>query len=306
MWKWICSIGIFWLWSACSSDKTIEIPESVKAELQMATVGSSNFEDYIHHLTVLAFRRTAAGTYVYRNTLAELGSAEITGLPDASSRGDAKLMPVTLPAGTYQLYFIGNGAGKWTAALKEGVTEPQDIFLARLGEGQDSIWFLGHLNVKLSASYISPLKVTLNRAVSKLVVLLDGVPAETENIGIRIENIAEQVDLNGTPGGQPQVIEKNYAVSLAKRDSVIYELLLLPTLGSRSPWQLSFQMKNGQRKVKDMPYLQLFPDKYVRITGKIADTPGGLLDLQFKLSLSIFDYFEEKSLPDFSLTPVEP
>lgn len=292
-------LGIFLL--SCSSN-SIEIPEGHRIDLNMFTEGAGNFSDYIHSLAIYAFRLTADGDYVYDRTIADLAQEEIEALEDVSSRGNAKYFKGQLAIGTYELYFVGNTAQNISGDFQKGISKPEDILIKGNSNGQDSVYFLGKLPLRVVADYTSPASVTLKRMVSKVILVLDGIPAQIASIRLTLGNVASFYDLTGQVGLKGETIEKTFIntnTDITKRDTVVYELLTLPTAGTRSPLSLTFTSKSGVEKVKEMPSLLLLPDKYLRLSGTINSDPGALLSFEIAVTLFIFDKWGEDTLPDF-------
>lgn len=290
---------------ACSPGK-IDMPEAQQLRLNMATEGVGNFTDYIHSLSIYAFRITAGGDYVYVKTLAKLDESGIAALDDFSARGNAKLFSTELGVGTYELYFVGNATGSISGDLREEVTRPSDVLLMGNSGGLDSVYFVGKVNVKLVTDITSPISVVLKRVVSKLVVVLDGVPSQIASIRLSVGNIAPSYSLTGEMPPSGQVVEKtfvNAGSDVSSRDTVVCELLTLPTTGTTSPFSLTFTSKSGVERTKEMPSLTLLPDKYTRVKGIISEQPGSALSFDIAVTLFIFDKWGEDNLPDFPITP---
>lgn len=301
--KYWCVICWLAICVGCSTKK-IEPPGDVSASLRMATVGASRFEDYIHSLGIYAFRKTAGGDYVYARTLAELDADGIAALEDGSAEGNAKYFPINLPVGTYEIYLAGNAAGHLSAQWTEEVTTPSQVLITGNPSGQDSVYFLGKVNVVLITEHRPPLEVTLNRAIGKLVCVLYQIPVEIDSVQITLANLASSVTLAGETGGAPKSVSATYpvhGVAGATNDTLVGTLLTLPSLPGGSPLHLTFYAKNGQERVKEMPLQHLLPDKYIRITGHINNNPGALLSFEIDMKIYLFDYWLERPLPDFTL-----
>lgn len=300
-----CGISILLLFVACSQKK-ISPPEGEALQLQLATEGAGRFEDYIQDLSIYAFRQTAEGGFVYDKTVAELDAQAIAGLEDGADQGTAKYFKTNLRVGTYELYVVGNAAGQIAGPWIEGVTTPADVLIRGSGTGQDSIFFLGQIRTQVLSEYDSPVKITLNRMVSKLVLLLYGIPVQIDTVQIRLGNIAEGVYFDGQLTSGMRTLQQSLAVrhhGQSTRDTLVAEFIVLPSVQGESPLQLSFHAVNGQERVKTMPSQALLPDKFIRVTGEINDRPGGLLDLDIKMNILLVDYWLDRALPDFTLTP---
>lgn len=298
-------IGCLALLSACSDGK-VKPPEPTGLSLEMATEGAAGFEDYIHSLDIYAFRKLADGSFVYYQTLAQLDADGIRALADGSGEGDTKVFGIDLPVGTYEICLAGNAAGKMSGELLEGTTTPADVTIAGNEGGQDSVCFLGKTRVAIVTDQRPPLRVVMNRAVSKLVMVLYGVPVQVDSVGLTLGNLASAVNLDGGLSGSGKTVRETYAVrksATQQKDTIVGGIITLPSLAGGSPLQLTFYAENGQEKVKEMPVQTLLPDKYIRLTGVIDDKPGGLLSFEVKLKLFLVDYWLETTLPDFILTP---
>lgn len=299
----ICELllGVFLL--SCSSN-TIEAPEEHRVNLSIFTEGVGNFSDYIHSLAIYAFRLTANGEYVYNRTLADLTAREIDELEDVSDRGNAKYYKGKLEVGTYELYFVGNAAGNISGDFREGITRPEDILIRGSNNGQDSIYFLGKLPLRVVTDYATPYSVTLGRMVSKVILVLDGLPSQIASVRLTLGNVASSYNLLGTLSLPGTTVEKTFIntnTDVGKRDTVVYELLTLPTAGTRTPFTLTFTSRSGIEKVKELPLLVLLPDKYFRLSGTIDSSPGALLSFNMTVTLFIFDKWGEDVLPDFTV-----
>lgn len=298
-------ISILLLFVGCSQKK-IEPKERKGLQLQFATEGAGRFEDYIHDLSVYAFRRTAEGEYVYDRTIAELDAEAIAALEDGSAQGDAKLYRTSLRVGTYELYVVGNAAGKIRSRWEERMTQPGEVLIGGAVNGQDSIYFLGHTRTSVVTEYASPVKITLNRLVGKLVLALYGVPVQMDTVEISLGNIAEGIYFDGRLTDGKRTFRQSLAVHNHEqhpKDTLVAEFVVLPSVENGSPFQLTFHAVDGQERVKTMPPQLLLPDKFIRVSGEINDQPGGLLDLDIRMNILLVDYWLDKALPDFTLTP---
>ena len=295
-------IAVWLITGIACSDPPLKQPADTNLNLRLATTGASRFEDYIHTLNIYAFRKTVSGDFVYAETLAELDAEEIAGLQDDSDKGDAKLFNMNLEVGTYQIFMIGNAAGRLAANWTEGITTPAEVVIRGNPEGQDSIFFLGQVDTVINSSYRPPVPVILNRVVSKLVFVLYGVPVQIDSVSLNLGNLASEVSINGIFAGTGKMLAKSYPVrknTAEVKDTIVGEVLTLPSLAGGSPCQLIFYSRNGQKRIKEMPVQTLLPDKYLRMVGIMNDNPGGLLDFEVKLKSYLVDYWYDKTLPDF-------
>lgn len=299
----ICDLLVVVLMWSCSSD-TVEVSREHGVEVNMFTEGAGNFGDYIHSLAIYAFRLSAGGEYVYDRTLTDLSGDEIDALENVSGRGDAKYYREELAVGTYELYFVGNAAGKVSGDFREGISRPEDISISGDGNGADSVYFVGKLPLRVVADYTTPYRVTLGRIVSKVILVLRGVPSQIASVRLTLDSVASSYNLAGGVSTKGVTVEKTFIntnTDVDRRDTMVYELLTLPTAGTRSPFSLTFTSKSGIGKVKEMPSLFLSPDKYVRLSGTIDRDPGALLSFDLTVSLFIFDKWGEDVLPDFTV-----
>lgn len=290
----------------CCSDPKLEQPEEAGLSLQMATEGISRFEDYIHSLDVYAFRKKGDNSYVYHRTLAQLDAAGVAGLKDASTQGDAKLFDAELAVGTYEIYFVGNAAGRLSGSLVEEVTTPGELTIQGNAGGQDSVYFLGKLSTTIVSDQRPLDRIILSRVASKLVLVVYGVPEQIDSVSLSLGNLATQFSIDGTFSGEAKSVNKTFLVRKAEtiqKDTIVGEVVTLPSLAGGSPLQLTFYARNGQQKVKTMPVQALQPNKYIRVAAIINDNPGGLLSFEVNLKLFLFDYWLAENLPDFVLTP---
>lgn len=295
------------VWTGCSQ-KNIEMPEEGRFSLQLATAEASRFEDYIHSLNVYAFRKTAEETFVYAATLAELEAADIAALADGSERGNSKILPIDLAVGTYAVYAVGNAAGFLRGSLTEDLTRPEDLFIYGPENGEDSIYFLGHTVAQMVTEFMSPVSIELNRAVSKLVLVLYGVPGQVKTVDMTLGNLAQGINLAGGLTPESKTITRSYPVKPlngAEKDTLSGAVVTLPSLGKGATMRLSFYAEDGEEVSKEMPLQTLLPDKYVRVSGHIDDKPGALLSFEVKFRLIMYDYWLDRDLPNFVLESKE-
>lgn len=288
------------------SNKKIDPPESREGNFRMTVEGADRFENYIHDLSVYAFRKTAAGKYVYDKTIAELNETEIRNLQDASAKGNAKYYPFTIGVGTYDFYFIGNAAGRMNTEWEEGVTSPEDICIAGNTAGTDNVYFLGHTIETVVTEYRPAVAVTLNRLMSKLVFVLYGVPVQIDSVVVSLGNLASAVCWDGKLKGPGREITQGYTMARnngQQKDTLVGEFLTLPSLEGGASFRILFRTVNGQEKQKEMPAQVLLPDRYARVTGIIENSPEGLLNFEVKFRFILFDYWLDYPLPDFILKP---
>lgn len=280
--KFFLLIIIFSFVLACSSGPSLKAPdEGISVDLQMLATGGSNFEDYIHSLGIYAFTFSSEG-YIFYKILAQLDQNAIQQLEDVSSRKNSKLFTATLPVGDYEFYFLGNVPEKDVSIPQPGVSRPSDIFINCLNGLPDGSYFLGVSSVRVVAdnSY-SPISVTLNRIVSKLVIALYGVPASIDTIGVTLGNITSRIGITGALTTDTVTARSFFPVVMAGvSDTVVYEMLTLPTAAGVSPMSLIFHSKSGEVGVRQLPDVSLLPDKYIRVTAKIVNDPVGNVNVE--------------------------
>lgn len=290
--------------TSCSSD-AVKPPfeQEGNVALRMATQGIYNFEDNIHDLTIYAFKSFAEGEDVlFYKTLAKLDKEAIGNLQDAAA-GKAKLFRTSLPVGYYRFFFVANAAGNYTGTPEVGVTRPSDISLAFPSAGLDTAYFLATDSVLIGGAIVN-MNVVLSRVMGKLLVTLYGVPEPIDTIRLKVGSIAARIGIDGVLSAETIDIEKKFPVrsrSVYQADTVVYQFLTFPTSGGVSPFEIGFRAADGEEKVKIMPGLVFLPDKYIQVTGRISDRPGGLLNFDLTTRIFIADSWEDKTIPDFIL-----
>ena len=91
--------------------------------------------------------------------------------------------------------------------------------------------------------------------------------------------------------------------TFAPGDPELFRPLYNSLLNTQCTAKLTFITQAGQEKTKDMPPLIFRPDKYIRLTATINDDPGAWLSFNLAVTYFIFDYWENKYLPDIPLIP---
>ena len=293
------------LLAACTTPK-IEPPEQTNLNVRMAVEGADKFEHYIQSLTIYAFRRTADQTYVYDSTLAVLDSAGIAVLEGGGGTGYDKVFKMNVAVGDYRLFFVGNANGRIEGKLIPGVTLPQEIVIPGRDDGNEDIYFLGNVYVRIVTEFMEPVSITLSRAVGKLILVLRQVPAQLDSIRMQIGHIASEIGIDGTVSETSTTIRKAWkldSINAELKDTVVLQAVTMPTMTTSSPFQLTFITQAGQEKTKDMPPLIFRPDKYIRLTATINDDPGAWLSFNLAVTYFIIDYWGNKYLPDIPLIP---
>lgn len=308
----IC-IGLLWwiIGTGCSdtSSDSDKPPGTGEIRFLMETDGIYNFQDYIHTLTVYAFRQSSGGAYLFYKTVAELDQSEINALTSTSSSSpsiDAKILQTALLPGNYRLFFIANAKGNYTGTLEDGVTRPEDIRLNYPVGGLTESYFLGNASIQAENDKNTSLNVTLNRIVSKLSVKLYGVPEQIQIIKLRIGGIASSVDIQGNLSVDTTTASVAYFIEnddVYKTDTVRYELLLFPSANGYSDMDITFVSASGQRKVKQVEGLNLLPDKYLQFSGEINPDNGALLSFDILIRILVNNNWEITTEPDFPIKP---
>lgn len=140
----------------------------------------------------------------------------------------------------------------------------------------------------------------------KLILVLRQVPAQLDSIRMQIGHIASEIGIDGRCRKlrrQSERLGKLDSINAELKDTVVLQAVTMPTMTTSSPFQLTFITQAGQEKTKDMPPLIFRPDKYIRLTATINDDPGAWLSFNLAVTYFIFDYWENKYLPDIPLIP---
>ena len=204
------------------------------------------------------------------------------------------------------IFFVGNANGRIEGKLIPGVTLPQEIVIPGRDDGNEDIYFLGNVYVRIVTEFMEPVSITLSRAVGKLILVLRQVPAQLDSIRMQIGHIASEIGIDGTVSETSTTIRKAWkldSINAELKDTVVLQAVTMPTMTTSSPFQLTFITQAGQEKTKDMPPLIFRPDKYIRLTATINDDPGAWLSFNLAVTYFIFDYWENKYLPDIPLIP---
>lgn len=300
-------IGLIVTFLSCSEDHS-SIPAEPGINLNMAVTGDKHFEDYIHSLSVYAFKENGSGKYSYYRQVADLDSAGIAGLTTVENGDDwltdYKSLTTKFPVGIYKLYFIANTRIQVQGILQEGVTSPEDIYLPYPAEGLTDSYFLGDFTVKnLGDNFSYP--VILDRAVSRLEMRLYEIPSAISTVELSVNNIATRIDLDENLSGGPLTISRTVTLTnddIYKTDSVVFNTLTFPSLGKSSVMTLTFRSKSGEVKTR-MDDISLVPNKYLKLSGTVSHEPGSLLSFDVSFVYFLALDWQDITVPDFVLKP---
>lgn len=240
--------------------------ELKKVNVLMAVEEGKAFEENIHSLAVYAFQQTDDGTFVYYKRVADLTMEDIHDLGAGIFPGyDSKVLKVILPAGLYRFYYLAND-------MTNGYVEPlpggkmEQGYLPFPTNGMEQPYFMGEVEMKPGASENTPLLVVLSRVVSRLTVVVTGVPDPVDSVHYRIGGIASRMLLTGTTTGDTTSYTGNHLIEAnVSGDTVISGLLLFPS--SRAEIAFRFMAENMVVKEKTIPVSGLIPDNDVYISG---------------------------------------
>lgn len=294
------------LWVACATDPGAK-PLGVDVPLRLATTGEGVFEENVHSLVIYAFRKAANGEYLYDRTLARWGETEIKALGNSSS--GKKMFSTRLTVGEYELYFMANALGNYTGIPQQRVTRPSDIVLTLPAKGVDSIYFLGKCPVRVGAELVQPLSVTLNRAVSRADVTINGIPEPIDSVTVSVGSLTTGLAIDGSKSPEMTSVVRRVAVDnrdVYRKDTARFTFLTFPTARGQSEVEVSFLARSGDRKTGVISAVVLKPDGYVQLTGEVNDAPGAFLSFDVTYQLVILDDWKNFPLPDFVLEPYEP
>ena len=293
-------VGLFLL--ACNTDHDA-LPLGNGITLKMAVEGGEVFEDNIYSLNIYAFRKSRGGEYVYYRTLATLGKGEIDALEDGA---DNKLFTTRLSWGNYKLFFVANASENYKGELQPYVTKPSDVFLTMPEGGVDSVYFLGNTLLKVTDETIHPIPIELKRAVSRLGVVLYGVPESIDSIRFDLHNIATMIAIDGSVFPENTTLSGSYVMDnndVYRKDTMNYSFLTFPTAVGKSDLSLTFVGKSGEEKSEVISSVVLMPDQYAVVKGDIDDHMGAFLSFHVTIHYFILDNSKDFFLPDFTLTP---
>lgn len=237
-----------------------------KVNVQMAVEEGKAFEENIHSLAVYAFRQVDDGTFVYYKRVADLTTEDIHDLGTGMFPGyDSKVLKVILPAGLYRFYYLANDM---TNSYVEPLTgeKMEQGYLPFPLNGMERPYFMGEVEMKPGASENTPLLVVLSRVVSRLTMVITGIPDSVDTVHYRIGGIASRVLLTGAVTRDTTSYMGDYPIEAkVADDTVISGLLLFPS--SRAEIAFRFMAEDTVVKEKTIPVSGLIPDNDIYISG---------------------------------------
>ena len=238
-----------------------------RVSIQMAIEGGASFEKYIHSLAVFAFQETD-DSFVYYKKVADLTAEDIHNLESGmASVANSKILKMTLPAGLYRFYYLANDLSNEYVEPPRGGSVEQG-YLPFPPAGVEQAYFMGEVEMKPGADESTPLLVVLSRVVSRLTVVITGIP---ESVRYRVEGISSRVLLTEATAGDTTSYTGIYSRGIpASADTVISRLLLFPGSGTKIGFQ--FFAGTGVVKEKTIPVSGLVPDNDVFISGRWEET----------------------------------
>lgn len=294
------------VWAACSVDPETDLPVKGNLRMNMFTEGSGSLLTYVHSLSVYAFRRNTAGQYVFYKEIAVLGSKELAGLAEAetgSSYTSAKILHVSLPAGRYRLYFVGNAPVQTEREPEAGVTLPGDFYMTYPKEGLYESYFRGETELEAGGVNVSA-DVVLKRAVGRLFLKISDIPSQIDSVSISLQGVADKIYIDGSLSGTTAVD----CVYLVKKEDVystytmMFDQFSFPSLYESSELKLTFTAMSGVKKNKIIP-VRLLPDKYLYLTSRISNSEEGLLNFDLNVAFIFVWDWRDITGPGFVLEP---
>lgn len=300
---------ILWgMFSACSDSSADNTAMKGNVSVSMVTEGIYHFGEYIHSLNVYAFRQSDENEYFFYTTIAELNQDDIDALESGNttsgSNTDGKILNINIPAGSYKFFFVANTGKRLSGDFLPGVTRPADVFLTYPPGGLNESYFLGSIPVIAGETGSQNVSITLRRIISKLIVQLYDVPEQVEMITFNVGGIASKVDMNGDLSADMIIVSKAYFLShedVYSTDTVNYEFLTFPAATGFSDLDIVFQSESGEQKIKTITGINLLPDKYVEITGKINPGNSGLLNFDVLIRIAVNENWGNEAGPDFPI-----
>ena len=241
-----------------------------RVSIQMAIEGGASFEKYIHSLAVFAFQETD-DSFVYYKKVADLTAEDIHNLESGmASVANSKILKMTLPAGLYRFYYLANDLSNEYVEPPRGGSVEQG-YLPFPPAGVEQAYFMGEVEMKPGADESTPLLVVLSRVVSRLTVVITGIPDQVDSVRYRVEGISSRVLLTEATAGDTTSYTGIYSRGIpASADTVISRLLLFPGSGTKIGFQ--FFAGTGVVKEKTIPVSGLVPDNDVFISGRWEET----------------------------------
>lgn len=267
-------------------------PEMLKkVSFQLAMGGESVFEENVHSLAVYAFQSTDDGGFGYYKKVADLTEDDLRALESGDpgvpgSISDSKILKLALPEALYQFYFVANDlTGAFVEPLPGGsVTQG---YLPYPPGGVEQSYFMSHVELKPGSSGSVFLFVVLTRVVSRLTVVLDGIPPEVDTVRYRVSDLASRILFTEVPAGDTTSVTGIYTRTgddVSAPDSVINRLLLFPALGNDAVLHLTFNAGSTVVREKTVIVNGLKPDRDVYIPGRWDagfTTPSRIFSIPF-------------------------
>ena len=152
-----------------------------RVSIQMAIEEGASFEKYIHSLAVFAFQETD-DSFVYYKKVADLTAGDIHNLESGmASVANSKMLKMTLPAGLYRFYYLANDLSNEYVEPPRGGSVEQG-YLPFPPVGVEQAYFMGEVEMKPGADESTPLFVVLSRVVSRLTVVITGIPDQVDSV----------------------------------------------------------------------------------------------------------------------------
>ncbi|WP_303181765.1 FimB/Mfa2 family fimbrial subunit [uncultured Butyricimonas sp.] len=241
-----------------------------RVSIQMAIEEGASFEKYIHSLAVFAFQETD-DSFVYYKKVADLTAGDIHNLESGmASVANSKMLKMTLPAGLYRFYYLANDLSNEYVEPPRGGSVEQG-YLPFPPVGVEQAYFMGEVEMKPGTDESTPLFVVLSRVVSRLTVVITGIPDQVDSVRYRVEGISSRVLLTEATAGDMTSYTGIYSRDIpASADTVISRLLLFPGSGAKIGFQ--FFAGTGVVKEKTIPVSGLVPNNDVFISGRWEET----------------------------------
>lgn len=241
-----------------------------RVSIQMAIEEGASFEKYIHSLAVFAFQETD-DSFVYYKKVADLTAGDIHNLESGmASVANSKMLKMTLPAGLYRFYYLANDLSNEYVEPPRGGSVEQG-YLPFPPVGVEQAYFMGEVEMKPGADESTPLLVVLSRVVSRLTVVITGIPDQVDSVRYRVEGITSRMLLTEATAGDTTSYTGIYSRDIpASADTVISRLLLFPGSGAKIRFQ--FFAGTGVVKEKTIPVSGLVPNNDVFISGRWEET----------------------------------
>ena len=296
----------------CSDNPIESRPSDRSLKLDMALEGVYRFESYINSLTIYAFAEQGDGKYVYYATLAELNQADINGLAPGSSGGgsnltNSKLLEAQLPAARYRIYIVANVQPDASGGFVQGVTRPEDVFMAFPQDGLFNSYFSGQTDADVGNGSTT-IPIVLHRVISQVFLKLEGIPSQLETVTLLITNIANKVYIDGSLSKDAITVSEVYKVKVENSgefSSAFFQQYTFPTTGTISDIQLLFLSKSGEKDTVTLTKSMLLPDKYLQLNAEINHDFGSTLSFNVNVTFFRTHNWRDVELPDFPLNGIK-